>query len=133
MRGRWLKPEFFTDKKIAQMGPITALVYQALWVSADDGGMAPADPELLKGQLFIRWKDIDSLSIQGALTELSLSARIQLYQGGDEIFAQVLSWDKNQKVNRPSAFRYADDYSKRGKDLQAIEPPWDTEDSLSPQ
>ena len=44
MRARWLKPEFFTDKKIGQLDPVTALVYQALWCWADDGGTAQADP-----------------------------------------------------------------------------------------
>jgi len=124
MRGRWLKPEFFTDRKIADLGPVGALIYQALWVAADDTGMAICDPDLLKGQLFARWKTIDSLSIQGALTELSLNGRIQLYSGGDEIFAQIVKWNENQKVNRPSKFNHRQDYLNRGKELHETEPPW---------
>jgi hypothetical protein len=44
MRARWLKPEFFTDKKIATLDPTTALVYEALWCWADDGGVCNATP-----------------------------------------------------------------------------------------
>lgn len=138
MRGRWLKPEFFTDKKMGALGPICALVYQAIWVSADDSGMAMCDPELLKGQMFARWPDITVEGIQGALTELSLSARVKLYKGGDDIFAQVIRWKENQPINRPSKFTYRDDYSKRGKELREFAACWDvvthgvlTEDSPS--
>jgi len=52
VRARWLKPEFFRDRKMAALGVGPALLYAALWVSADDGGVAPCDPDRLKGELF---------------------------------------------------------------------------------
>lgn len=125
MRGRWLKPEFFTDKKIAELGPTGALVYQALWVMADDTeGVAMCDPDLLKGQVFFRWSAVGVPEITEALRHLFSLGRIQFYQGGDELFAEVVHWKDNQPVHKPSKFTYRDDYTKRGKDLQETVPEW---------
>ncbi|HUT87024.1 MAG TPA: hypothetical protein VMX15_02940 [Candidatus Heimdallarchaeota archaeon] len=124
MRGRWLKPEFFRDQKMAQIGPEGALVYQALWIVADDSGMAPCDPEILKGEMFARWTTITANTIKDALQSLAETKRITFYQGGDETFAQINSWRDNQKVHKPSAFTHKGDYSKRGKELRKEVPHW---------
>ena len=124
MRGRWVKPEFFTDRKMAELGPVGALVYQALWVIADDTGMAMCDPELLKGQVFTRWSAVGVPEITEALRHQFSLNRIRFYQGGDELFAEVVHWRENQPIHKPSKFTYREDYSKRGKDLQEIVPEW---------
>jgi len=104
-RQRIIKPEFFRDRKIAKMGPIPALVYQALWITADDGGNAPAAPDLLKGEMFARWalttSDIALATV--ALHEASMSL---MYSNGDELFAHLPNFAKHQKINNPSKFRH---------------------------
>lgn len=120
MRARWLKPEFFRDRKIATLSPIAALVYQALWVIADDGGMAPADPELLKGELFVYWSAVGVPEITGALQELYALHRVEFYQGSDELFAHVLNFERHQKVHKPSKFRNSMQYNNFDK----VVPEW---------
>lgn len=106
MRARWLKPEFFTDKKIAQLDPTTALVYQALWCWADDGGTVQADPDLLKAHIFYRWSAVTVRTITGALQTLSALGRIELYRVGDDLYANIRNWKKHQSVHKPSKFRH---------------------------
>lgn len=108
MRARWLKPEFFTDKKIAALGPIPALVYQALWCMADDGGTAQCDPDTIKAQMFYRWSAVGVPEITEAVRHLSGTSRIVVFQVGDDTFATIEAWDKHQKVHKPSSFRYPD-------------------------
>lgn len=106
MRARWLKPEFFTDKKVAEFGPITALVFQALWCMADDGGTAPCDPDTVKAQMFYRWSAVGVPEITGALRHLSGVGRIVRYTVGDDTFAKIARWSKHQQVHKPSKFRH---------------------------
>jgi hypothetical protein len=106
MRARWLKPEFFADKKIAQLGPIAALVYEALWCMADDGGTAPCDPDTVKAQMFYRWSAVGVPEISEALRHLSESGRIVVYDVGDDFYARIPTWKKHQQVHKPSKFRY---------------------------
>jgi hypothetical protein len=106
MRARWLKPEFFTDKKVASLGPVDALVFQALWCMADDGGTALADADLVKAQMFYRWSAVGVPEITGALRNLSVCGMIVVYTVGDDQFAAIRSWDKHQQVHKPSKFRH---------------------------
>lgn len=105
VRARWVKPEFFNDRKIGQMGPVVALVYQALWCVADDGGTAICTPELLKGQMFTWWPAVGLPEIAEALRQLGESKRIDCYTIGDEDYAKILRWEKHQSVHNPSKFR----------------------------
>jgi hypothetical protein len=110
MRARWLKPEFFTDKKIAELGPIAALVYQALWVIADDGGTAKGDAETLKSQVFYRWEcgtsAVTVRHISTALQALCLAGRIVRYRVGDDEYSKIVRWNQHQNVHKPGKFRH---------------------------
>jgi hypothetical protein len=106
MRARWLKPEFFTDKKIAMLGPLAALVFEALWVIADDGGTAKGDAETLKAQVFYRWSTVTVPDISTALRELSHSGRVRRYQVGDDEYTQIVHWTRHQQVHKPGKFRH---------------------------
>jgi len=105
MRARWVKPEFFQDRKIAQLGPIPALVYQALWVISDDYGTAPCDPDRINGALFYCWSAVGVPEITGALRALNDAGRITRYKVGDDTYCKIKKWDKHQKVHKPSNFR----------------------------
>jgi hypothetical protein len=106
VRARWLKPEFFNDRKIGMLGPIPALVYQALWCMADDGGTALCNPEVVKGQMFMYWPAAGLPEITEALRQLSDAKRIDRYSIGDDDFAIILKWTKHQPVHNPSKFRH---------------------------
>lgn len=132
-----MKPEFFRDKKLGALGPVAALVYQALWLVADDGGMAQCDPELLKGEMFTYWGAVGVPEITEALRHLSGKSRIEFYLTGDMTFCQIMRWEKHQHVHKPSAFRYREHH----KDLAKGVPEWcrtplvvvrESPDSVSP-
>lgn len=106
MRARNLKPEFFTDKKIAALGMAAALVFEALWVTADDGGVAQCDAVSLKGQMFMRWEELSVEVIERALCRLAEAGRVQHYVIGDREYYRTLSWEKNQSVHNASQFRH---------------------------
>lgn len=106
MRARWLKPEFFKDRKIGKMGPVVGLVYQALWCMADDGGTALSDPETVKGEMFMFWPAIGLPEISAALEQLAEERRIDRYNVGDVEFATLIYFDKHQSVHKPSLFRH---------------------------
>jgi len=93
-RARWLKPEFFEDRKMAEIGPVGALVYQALWCLADDTGVALCDPELLKARMFSRWSAVGVPEITGALRELlalySMATLMVTNDSGPAHFASLL-------------------------------------------
>ena|SRR3990167_9088372 len=131
-RARWLKPEFFTDKKMGELGPITALVYQVLWVSADDTGMTKCEPEDVKAEWFRKWPAVSAPTIRNALKRLHETGRIEFYQGGDDLFAQVVRWKENQNVHKPSQFMWRTDYSRRGKALSKHLPEWCRNGAESP-
>lgn len=106
MRARWLKPEFFTDKKIAALGAVVALVYEGLWVLADDGGTAMGDADTIKAALFYRWPTIGVPDISEALRLLSEIERISTYRVGDDEYHRIIRFPKHQKVHKPSKFRH---------------------------
>ena len=101
-----MKPEFFTDRKIGALGPIPALVYQALWVIADDHGTAPCDADRIKGTLFYAWSAVGVPEITGALQELDALGRIVRYRVGDDVYCRIRNWNKHQNVHKASKFRY---------------------------
>ncbi len=123
-RGRWLKPEFFRDRKMVALGPAGALVYQALWIIADDGGMAPCDLNRLKGEMLFAWDVLGVAEITEALALLFALGRVKFYSGGDELFCQIVNWAKHQWIHKPSRFRYRDHYAKQGKEFTEVVPEW---------
>jgi hypothetical protein len=106
MRARWLKPEFFTDRKIAAMGAVPALVFQALWCVADDGGTALCDTDRLKGEMFFAWDSIGVPELEEALMTLSQTGRIRRYKVGDDTYCTIVHFERHQKVYHPSKFRH---------------------------
>lgn len=106
MRARWVKPEFFNDKKIGKLGPTAAVVFEALWCMADDGGTALCPPELVKGTMFMYWPMIGMPEISESLERLAADERIRRYTVGDDEYAVIVNFKKHQPVHNPSLFRH---------------------------
>lgn len=105
MRARWLKPDFFRDKKIAEAGPVVALVYQSLWCLADDSGVAPCEPERIKGEMFVWWSAVGVPEISGALRHLSGKKILTIFRAGDDVFCRLSNFKKHQPIHKPSKHR----------------------------
>src|SRR5665213_2108980 len=107
MRARWIRPEYYRDRKIALLSVPAAFVFPALWCSADDGGVCRADPVLIKGEMFAFWESLTAGMIAEALQELANANRIRLYVIGDEQYAEIVNFLKHQgAIHKASKFRH---------------------------
>ncbi|MGR3905835.1 hypothetical protein Q3A80_02230 [Burkholderia sp. SR8] len=100
-RIRTIKPEFWTDEKVAMLSMAARLLFIGMWNYADDSGNIEHSAMRLKMQIF-PCDDIDcapliaSLIAHGMLIEYSVSGKKYLH---------IRTFDKHQVINRPSKSR----------------------------
>lgn len=97
-RIRTLKPEFWTDEKIALLDPLTRLVFLGLISNADDYGRLIDNLKMLDGQIFPFTDD----SCAEPLETLAKLSRILRYtsKSGQNLI-QIVGWKNHQKVDHP--------------------------------
>lgn len=105
-RQRVVKPALFADHALAVAGAEVALVYQALTVAADDGGVALADPEQLNTEFFVAWPTVTAGTVAEALGALQRIGRVSLYAIDHTLYASLLYFSSEQSIQRPSRFRH---------------------------
>ena len=109
MRIRTIKPEFWTDKRVASWDVFTRLFYIGLWSAADDYGRGSAEPERLAAELFPFDLSRDSretlASVSRGLATLSAESRIVVYEVSGEVFFEIKNWKEHQRVDRPGKSR----------------------------
>lgn len=106
-RARWLKPEFFTDRRVCQVSDRAAFVFAAVWVEADDGGVAPGDPHDLYGRRFIkrsRW-GWDVTAVENALVELAGAGLVCRFEHRGEPFVLIPEFARKQGI-KPKLWRH---------------------------
>ncbi|MFC2777582.1 MAG: hypothetical protein ACFN4K_05845, partial [Pauljensenia sp.] len=125
MRIRTIKPEFWRSEDIASLSVEDRLLFIGLWSYVDDNGVGRDEPQLIQCDLYpLDTFTEASLRTHGGLMRLSQQGLITRYEGPDgRKYLQVNSWDKHQKINRPSKPRFPQ-YNAENCTL--------TEDSLSP-
>lgn len=100
-RIRTLKPEFWTDEKVALLPALTRLVFLGLISQADDAGRLVDNVKLLDGLLFPYTDD----TCAEALDDLARTERIIRYRSSSgQPLIQVANWEKHQKVDKPSRY-----------------------------
>lgn len=104
-KARWLKPEFFTDSRTSQLTDSAALVFQALWTEADDGGVVPGNPRVVFGRCFITRTGWTIEKVTDALDELVNLGLIQRGTYHDETWLLIPNLMKNQGMP-PKKWRY---------------------------
>ncbi len=97
-RIRTLKPEFWTDEKLALLDPLTRLVFLGLISNSDDYGRLIDNVKMLDGQLFPFTDDscADSLA-----TLASLSRILRYTSKSGQNLIQIVGWKNHQKVDHP--------------------------------
>jgi hypothetical protein len=104
MRIRTIKPEFWHNEDLARLPEFTRLLAIGLLNYCDDEGFFVASPALLRGELFPFSES--SLSIHGALTELSRVGYVALYKGTNgRAYGHVVNFVAHQRINRTSPSR----------------------------
>lgn len=97
-RIRTLKPEFWTDEKLALLDPLDRLVFLGLISMADDYGRLIDNVKMLDGQLFPFTDD----SVEPSLATLAQLSRILRYTStSGQNLIQIVGWKNHQKVDHP--------------------------------
>lgn len=100
-----LKKDFFGDPKVGKLPPGCRLLFQSLWIYADDTGHGIAEPQLLKAQAF-PYDDISVETIEQWLGLLAGLGMVLLYEVSAQKYFHVVNFLEHQTVNKPSSFEY---------------------------
>ena len=108
MRIRTIKPEFWRSEDIAALSIEDRLLFIGLWSYVEDNGVGRDEPQLIQCDLYpLDTFTEASLRTHGGLMRLSQQGLITRYEGPDgRRYLQINSWDKHQKINRPSKPRF---------------------------
>lgn len=100
-RIRTIKPEYWSDEKLAREGHATRLVFIALWSMADDYGRLIDNEKQIEAFVFPH--EEGSRDIRESLATLSRLGRIRrgTAENGQHVI-EISNWSKHQKVDRPS-------------------------------
>jgi hypothetical protein len=105
-RNRMLKKDFFGDPKVGNLPLGCRLLFQSLWIFADDTGHGIADSRLLKAQCFPYDPEITPEQVQSWLDLLSQAEMVRQYQIAGQKYFEVVNFAKHQIINRPSSFAF---------------------------
>ena len=108
MRIRTIKPECWRSEDIAALSIEDRLLFIGLWSYVEDNGVGRDEPQLIQCDLYpLDTFTEASVRTHGGLMRLSQQGLITRYEGPDgRKYLQVNSWDKHQKINRPSKPRF---------------------------
>ncbi len=101
-RIRSVKPEFWIDEKVVEMGLAARLLFIGLWNFADDQGYIDDKPRRIKMQVFPG----DDFDVEPLLDELVAAGLLVRYDSPVGPVLHVRNWDKHQKVDRASNPRF---------------------------
>ena len=103
-RSRVIKPEFWSDEKLAMVDLPARLLYIGLWNTCDDTGRSKGHPLWLKSQIF-PYDDLPPGQIETWLSDLAGLRRILPYTVNGEQYYFIPGFLKHQKIQHPSPAR----------------------------
>ena len=108
MRIRTIKPEFWRSEDIAALSVEDRLLFIGLWSYVEDNGVGRDEPQLIQCDLYPLDAFTEaSVRTHGGLMRLSQQGLITRFEGPDgRRYLQINSWEKHQKINRPSKPRF---------------------------
>jgi len=104
-RIRTIKPEFFSDPKVAQLPFRARLLFIALWTFADDEGRNRAITKELAGYAFPLDDSVTNSNVETDLQLLQSLGMITLYEANSLRLYQVNHWE-HQSINRPTPSKF---------------------------
>lgn len=91
-RSRNLKPGYFTNDELAEIGPLGQLLFAGLWTLADREGRLLDRPRKIKAEILPYYEaDCDAL-----LDALAVRHFILRYQVAGSAYIQIVNWHKHQ-------------------------------------
>ena len=119
MRIRSIKPEFWRSEDIAKLDWHDRLLFIGLWSYVDDNGVGRDNAAIITAELFaldgefsedsLNPHDIlseSSVRVQTGLSRLHNAGLIERYRANSKRYLHVKTWERHQKINRPSPGRY---------------------------
>lgn len=101
-RIRTVKPDFFTDEKLAECSRDARLLFVGLIVHADDAGRMAYSAKRVAMQVFPG----DQVDVSPWIGELTTQGIICLYEVDDHRYLSIPNFNRHQKVNKPTPSRY---------------------------
>ncbi len=92
MRARNLKPGFFKNEELAELQPLTRILFEGLWCMADRAGRLEDRVKRIKAEVL----PYDNCNVDKMLTELHESVFILRYGVNGMKYIQVLNFSKHQ-------------------------------------
>lgn len=91
-RARNIKPGFFKNYDLADLGPYAQLLFAGLWCMADKEGRLEDKPRLIKAEVFPYYE----VDVNGELTQLERLGFVVRYQVGDMALIEVSNFKEHQ-------------------------------------
>jgi len=92
-RSRNIKPGFFQNEDLAELGAETMILFAGLWTIADSEGRLEYRPKRIKVQCVPYFTQIN---IAKKLESLASLFFIQIYGSDSGRYIQITNWDKHQ-------------------------------------
>jgi hypothetical protein len=106
-RSRIIKPEFWSDEKLARLSRDARLLYIGLWTASDDYAVVKGNPMWLRSQIF-PYDKIKIDQFKKWLNELLGCKRLIAFEKSGENYFFIPSFLAHQKVDHPSRTRNPD-------------------------
>jgi hypothetical protein len=100
-RIRQLKPEFWTDDKVAGLSRDARLLFLGLWTEADDDGRLVDSTKLLAGSLFPFDDDVTPKRLGTWLEEIISQGLVRRYTRGAASYLYIVNFKRHQKIAHP--------------------------------
>ncbi|KEY56951.1 hypothetical protein [Serratia sp. DD3] len=97
-RIRTVKPELWTDEKVAECSIAARLLFIGMFNFADDNGNLVNSPKRIKMQIF----PADSMDCEPLIAELMTHGLLTEYSVSEASYLNIKGFNKHQKINRPS-------------------------------
>lgn len=123
MRARNLKPGFFKNENLAELGPYAMLLYEGLWLLADREGRMEDRPKRIQAEIFPYFHD---QPVNELLDSLAKAGFILRYSG----FICIPAWRKHQNphIKEAASTIPAPDSHQTGTSVARLNP-----SSLNPE
>lgn len=99
-RARNIKPGFFRNEDLADLDPLTRLLFAGLWTVADRAGRLEDRPRRIKADIL---PYDDGADVDAMLDALAARSFIARYKHGAARYIQIVNFDKHQNPHKNEA------------------------------
>jgi hypothetical protein len=95
-RTRSIKPGFFTNERMAELDPLTRIMFIGLWTIADHRGCIEWRPKRIK----IQTMPYDNLDMEAAADGLQTAGFLHRYEVGGQQYIKIINFEKHQNPHK---------------------------------